>query len=132
MPPNLTPRADSVPYALLARLRARGVATATVTLHVGPRTFLPVTTDDVDAHPMDAEAYDVPAATAAAIAEGQRHVLALDGKNPQTAARILVSFRSWRALEERRRLSAERTLRRIASTANLSRDVTDIVTRTLA
>ncbi|MCW5715534.1 MAG: aminopeptidase N [Bauldia sp.] len=59
-------------------------------------------------------------------------VLALDGKNPQTAARILVSFRSWRALEERRRVAAERTLRRVAATPSLSRDVTDIVTRTLA
>jgi aminopeptidase N len=59
-------------------------------------------------------------------------VLGLDGKNPQTAARILVSFRSWRALEEKRRVAAERTLRRVAATPNLSRDVTDIVTRTLA
>jgi aminopeptidase N len=59
-------------------------------------------------------------------------VLGLDAKNPQTAARILVSFRSWRALEERRRIAAERTLRRVAASANLSRDVTDIVTRTLA
>lgn len=57
---------------LLARLRARGLSTATVTLHVGPGTFRPVTTDDVDAHPMDAEAYDVPAATAAAIAATRR------------------------------------------------------------
>ncbi|MCC6734530.1 MAG: aminopeptidase N [Bauldia sp.] len=59
-------------------------------------------------------------------------VLGLDAKNPQTAARILVSFRSWRALEEKRRIAAERTLRRVAASANLSRDVTDIVTRTLA
>ena len=59
-------------------------------------------------------------------------VLALDAKNPQTAARILVSFRSWRALEETRRAAAERTLRRVAGTEGLSRDVADIVTRTLA
>jgi aminopeptidase N len=59
-------------------------------------------------------------------------VLALDAKNPQTAARILVSFRSWRALEETRRGAAERTLRRVAAAEGLSRDVADIVTRTLA
>ncbi|MGD9739945.1 MAG: aminopeptidase N [Bauldia sp.] len=59
-------------------------------------------------------------------------ILGLDRMNPQTAARILVSFRSWRALEDKRRAAAERALQRIAGTASLSRDVTDIVTRTLA
>ena len=34
-------------------------------------------------------------------------VLELDRRNPQTAARLLVSFRSWRALEEGRRARAE-------------------------
>ncbi len=59
-------------------------------------------------------------------------VLALDTRNPQTAARLLVSFRSWRALEERRRTYAEAALRRIAAADRLSSDVSDIVTRTLA
>jgi aminopeptidase N len=59
-------------------------------------------------------------------------VLALDPKNPQVAARIMGAFRSWRALEPRRRERAEATLRRVARTAGLSRDVTDIVARTLA
>ena len=54
--------------ALLARLAARGVAVATVTLHVGPGTFRPVAVDDVSLHRMDAEPYVVPAATADAIA----------------------------------------------------------------
>ena len=59
-------------------------------------------------------------------------VLALDPKNPQVAARLMGAFRSWRALEARRRGHAETALRRIAATPALSRDVHDIVARTLA
>jgi aminopeptidase N len=59
-------------------------------------------------------------------------VLALDPKNPQVAARLTGAFRSWRALEPRRRERAEHTLRRITSAPSLSRDVGDIVARTLA
>ena len=59
-------------------------------------------------------------------------VLKLDPKNPQVAARIMGAFRSWRALEARRRQRAEATLRRVAATSNLSSDVHDIVARTLA
>ncbi len=59
-------------------------------------------------------------------------VLALDAKNPQVAARIMVAFRSWRTLEARRRERAEATLRRMAAAPTLSRDVADIVARTLA
>ncbi|WP_438018969.1 tRNA preQ1(34) S-adenosylmethionine ribosyltransferase-isomerase QueA [Sorangium sp. So ce315] len=54
--------------ALVERLRASGVEIARVTLHVGLGTFQPVTVDDLDAHPMHAEVYSVPEATAAAIA----------------------------------------------------------------
>jgi aminopeptidase N len=59
-------------------------------------------------------------------------VLALDPKNTQVAARLMGAFRSWRALETRRRERAETTLRRVAATPALSRDVHDIVARTLA
>jgi len=59
-------------------------------------------------------------------------VLALDAKNPQVAARLLAAFKSWRALESARRARAEATLRRVAATASLSRDVADIVRRSLA
>jgi aminopeptidase N len=59
-------------------------------------------------------------------------VLALDPKNPQVAARLMGAFRSWRALEAKRRARAEATLRRVAATPALSRDVSDIVARTLA
>ena len=59
-------------------------------------------------------------------------LLELDPKNPQVAARIMGAFRSWRALEARRRERAEATLRRVAATPNLSPDLHDIVARTLA
>jgi aminopeptidase N len=59
-------------------------------------------------------------------------VLGLDPKNPQVAARLMGAFRSWRALEVGRRQRAEATLRRVAKEPALSRDVADIVSRTLA
>jgi aminopeptidase N len=60
------------------------------------------------------------------------NVLALDGKNPQVAARLLSAFKSWRALEPGRRARAEAALRRVAAAENLSRDARDIAQRTLA
>lgn len=59
-------------------------------------------------------------------------VLQLDAKNPQVAARLLSSFKSWRALESRRRSLAERALRMVAGAAKLSPDVKDIAERALA
>jgi aminopeptidase N len=59
-------------------------------------------------------------------------VLSLDCRNPQVAARILGSFRSWQTLEAGRRLLGQAALRRIAATENLSADVRDIVERSLA
>jgi aminopeptidase N len=58
-------------------------------------------------------------------------VLTLDATNPQVAARLMTAFNSWRALEQVRRDRAEAQLRRVAATPTLSRDVHDIVTRTL-
>jgi S-adenosylmethionine:tRNA ribosyltransferase-isomerase len=52
---------------LLEMLRGQGVATATVTLHIGPGTFRPVSVDDPRDHPMHAEFYRFSAETAAAI-----------------------------------------------------------------
>ncbi len=51
---------------LLARLDARGVEQATVTLHVGPGTFLPVRATRLEDHRMHAERYEVPEATSLA------------------------------------------------------------------
>jgi aminopeptidase N len=72
-------------------------------------------------HALDGSGYDLLA----------RVVLDLDSKNPQLAARLLSSIRSWRSLEERRRTLAEATLRRILAKGGLSADVTDIATRAL-
>ncbi len=52
---------------LFARLEARGVTRATVTLHVGAGTFLPVKADDTDDHKMHAEWGSVSAETAACL-----------------------------------------------------------------
>lgn len=54
---------------LIERLAARGIGWATVTLHVGPGTFLPVKVGDPRDHPMHAEWGTVPADVAARIAE---------------------------------------------------------------
>jgi aminopeptidase N len=59
-------------------------------------------------------------------------VLALDGKNPQVASRLMTAFKSWRALESQRRGKAETELRRVAAAPTLSSDVRDIVERSLA
>ncbi|HEV2336688.1 MAG TPA: tRNA preQ1(34) S-adenosylmethionine ribosyltransferase-isomerase QueA, partial [Stellaceae bacterium] len=56
---------------LLAAIAARGVEWATVTLHVGPGTFLPVKVDDPRQHPMHAEWGEVSAASAARINEAR-------------------------------------------------------------
>lgn len=49
---------------LLEALLRRGVRVAKVTLHVGPGTFLPMRGDDLEAHRMHAERYQVPAEAA--------------------------------------------------------------------
>jgi S-adenosylmethionine:tRNA ribosyltransferase-isomerase len=64
--------------ALLARLKARGIALHKVTLHVGPGTFLPVHAGDTEGHKMHAEHAVLTAETAAALnavhAQGRRIV----------------------------------------------------------
>lgn len=58
-------------------------------------------------------------------------ILEIDRFNPQVAARLLTAFRSWRMLEAGRRKLAEKALKRIAKAKPLSRDVFEIVTKTL-
>ncbi|HWL89293.1 MAG TPA: S-adenosylmethionine:tRNA ribosyltransferase-isomerase, partial [Polyangiaceae bacterium] len=53
--------------ALLGRLAVRGCELASVTLHVGLGTFQPVTVDDLDAHRMHAETFEISRTTASAI-----------------------------------------------------------------
>lgn len=52
---------------LAEALAGRGIEMASITLHVGPGTFKPVTAADTDGHVMEPERYCVPAATAEAI-----------------------------------------------------------------
>jgi len=53
--------------AVLAALEERGVRIAWITLHVGEGTFLPVTAETLEEHPMHAEAFRVPAETLSAL-----------------------------------------------------------------
>jgi aminopeptidase N len=59
-------------------------------------------------------------------------VIGLDGRNPQVAARIATAFRSWRMLEPGRRALVEPELKRILETPGLSRDVFEIISKSLA
>jgi len=59
-------------------------------------------------------------------------ILALDASNPQVAARLATTFRSWRTLEPVRRARAQAVLQNAAAQPTLSRDVSDIVARALA
>jgi S-adenosylmethionine:tRNA ribosyltransferase-isomerase len=61
---------------MLAQLRSGGLEVASVTLHVGLGTFLPIRSETVEAHLMHTESYRVPEETALAVnralAEGRR------------------------------------------------------------
>jgi S-adenosylmethionine:tRNA ribosyltransferase-isomerase len=64
--------------SLIERLRAKGVHYATLTLHVGAGTFLPVRERDIRRHRLHEEFFDIPLATANAVRaakeEGRRVV----------------------------------------------------------
>ncbi|UUP18944.1 aminopeptidase N [Nitratireductor thuwali] len=59
-------------------------------------------------------------------------VLAIEKDNPQLAARLAIAFRSWRSLEKKRQEHAREALATISQAKELSRDLRDIVERTLA
>ncbi len=52
---------------VLDAVRARGVEIASVTLHTGPGTFLPVRVERLEDHRMHAESFEIPAAAAQAV-----------------------------------------------------------------
>jgi S-adenosylmethionine:tRNA ribosyltransferase-isomerase len=52
---------------LLDRVRAKGVLTADLTLHVGLGTFRPIATETIEAHPMHGEFYEIPPGTQRAL-----------------------------------------------------------------
>jgi S-adenosylmethionine:tRNA ribosyltransferase-isomerase len=74
--------------AVADALVARGIAIATVTLHVGYGTFEPIREADIRAHHMHRERYAIPEATAALVASG-RPIVALG----TTALRALEASR---------------------------------------
>jgi aminopeptidase N len=68
--------------------------------------------------------------------EGFRFVTAfvadVDPRNPQVAAGVLTAFRSWQSYEPTRRAAAENALKSLQESAQLSRNTSDILARTLA
>ena len=61
--------------ALVDALEGAGHRFARVTLHVGPGTFRPVQVEDLEAHPMHEERYEVPEAAAQAIARARAEAM---------------------------------------------------------
>jgi aminopeptidase N len=59
-------------------------------------------------------------------------VIALDPLNPQVAARLARSFDRWRKFDPIHQKHAKAALERIRETAGLSKDTTEVVTKTLA
>jgi S-adenosylmethionine:tRNA ribosyltransferase-isomerase len=76
-------------HAMLERLRAKGIASANITLHIGAGTFQPVASEDLDRHRMHSERFAVPEAT----------VIAVDRARAAGHSVIAVGTTSLRALE---------------------------------
>jgi len=57
---------------VLDALKAKGVEIVSVTLHVGPGTFKPVKVDEVEAHKMEEEYYEIPPQVASKIEEARK------------------------------------------------------------
>jgi aminopeptidase N len=58
-------------------------------------------------------------------------IVSLDRRNPQVAARVMTSVRSWRALEANSREKLRAAIAKIAGSSGISRDLADIAGRTL-
>ena len=72
---------------LLTALDARGVRRADVTLHVGYGTFSPIRVDEIEAHTVDPEIFDVSPAAAASISSAQdegRRIIAVGTTTTRT------------------------------------------------
>lgn len=73
--------------ALLEKIKEKGIDIATVTLHVGPGTFLPVRVENIEEHRMLPERYEISTASAEKInrakAEGRR-VIAVGSTSMRT------------------------------------------------
>lgn len=70
--------------SVLAAIRARGIDTETVCLHVGAGTFLPVKGSLVSRHPMHREPFVVPKKLIEALRDGKRSVIAVGTTSVRT------------------------------------------------
>jgi S-adenosylmethionine:tRNA ribosyltransferase-isomerase len=84
--------------ALVAAIEAAGVERVTITLHVGYGTFKPVRVDEVEAHVVDPEPYEISPAAAAAI----------NGALDQGRRVVAVGTTTTRALEDAARRGSGR------------------------
>jgi len=75
-------------HALLGEIRALGVRTADLTLHVGLGTFRPIATETIEEHRIHSESYEIPA-------EAQRALFP-----PLSGRRIAVGTTTVRAVED--------------------------------
>jgi S-adenosylmethionine:tRNA ribosyltransferase-isomerase len=83
---------------LLSDLSRAGIETCTVTLHVGPGTFLPVRSTDLSRHRMEAEYFEIPEETASRLEAARR----------ERRRTIAVGTTTCRALEGSRRSDGSR------------------------
>lgn len=96
---------------VVARLRARGVEIAEITLEVGLGTFQPIHSEEIEAHVMHSETYEISEAAARAIENAKRDA------RPILAAGTTVV----RALEDAARKSEPRDERRAVADKLFSR-----------
>jgi S-adenosylmethionine:tRNA ribosyltransferase-isomerase len=85
---------------ILASLDAKGIRRASVTLHVGIGTFLPVRTENIEAHRMHEEEYSVPDLTVSQVMEAKaegRPVLAVGTTSLRTLESAWVQGEGLRA-----------------------------------
>ena len=80
--------------AILEELTANGIERVSITLHVGYGTFQPIRVERVEDHAMDAEHYEVPEATAAALSKAirqHRRVIAVGTTTTRTLESLPIS-----------------------------------------
>lgn len=82
---------------LLQALARRGIGRASLTLHVGPGTFRPVTAERPEDHVMEAEWYRIPAETGRAVAEARRAGRRVVAVGTTTVRALESAARTWEA-----------------------------------
>jgi S-adenosylmethionine:tRNA ribosyltransferase-isomerase len=77
---------------ILKQIRDKGVQVIEITLHVGPGTFKPVKSDDIEDHAMDSEHYEISVEAAVAINEAKndgRRVIAVGSTVTRTLESVV-------------------------------------------